>query len=204
MVLLNLNWTFWISQPCLAGLLFISLVNRLSWCNGDVFSLLCNHSLHLCESVVKARPFKLHLQVIHSAHFDSSDEAPCVSLYCHCGIWNNFFHVLALIWQMLQLALHHLLVLHKLRLYADFVLLQFQKNFSLLIDRVGQLGHFLWFFIQMTGWRWNHRIRIQSVASSVCTICASLLAICCTHWLKAARWWCLCWSTTRWQRPTLG
>lgn len=68
-------------------------VGILRWCLGSVLGLFGNDCLHLSESVVKPSFFKLHLQMVDSAHLKPRDKPSGVPLDCHGSFQNDFLNI---------------------------------------------------------------------------------------------------------------
>lgn len=184
---------------CLNVACVLWVILCLSRCDWGIFCLIIDHSLHLCQSVIKSCFFKLHLQVINFAHFNTSDETASESLDCNRRFQNKFLDVLSLLCQRYDLVLHEALVLMHFSFHLLTLGLELGKQFLLLVDWLGELRYFLWWFVQVT-WRGrNDLFWIQIVARLWLGLRTAIYGV------QTSCRRCLCWSPWHWNIvvPTL-
>ena len=140
--LVDRNFLIWWILNCgLQGLVHILcwsselLTILLGRCDGNIFRLFGNDCLHLCQGLVQPCFFKLHLQVVDSAHFESCYESTCAPLYRDRSLQDELFDVRPLGGQHLYLILHHARILPKFHFSSKLVLLQLGQKLALLSDR---------------------------------------------------------------------
>ena len=91
------------------------------WC---FLSLCCNHGLHRCKSIIKARFFKLHLQTVDLFYFHPGDETTSKSLDCDCSIKDQILDISTLFMQIYDFVLHNALILMQFSFHMHLLLLQ--------------------------------------------------------------------------------
>ena len=173
----------------------------LSWCFRCILCLFSDDCLHLGKCIVKPGLLKLHLQVVDSAHLQPRDEPSGIPLDCHCRFQYNFLHILSLLCQGLDLALHHVCILAQFHLRPQLLLVQLLKQLSLPINRAAQLGDFLGGFREVRGWRWENWIGVQCIVASTRRTGFGLRSG--WHRLKTPSRCCLSWTSWRHIIPLL-